>query len=97
MAKKIKNKKGFLIIEMTVEEAINDCMFGYAGEIICDGCNKYTNNPENIIYYIAVLNMVFCKECLDEFLNRQEHYEEDEDVEKKNYNFIARMVGLDIV
>lgn len=97
MAKKIKNKKGFLIIEMTVEEAINDCMFGHAGEIICDGCNKYTNNPEDIIYYIAVLNMAFCKECLDEFLNRQEYYEEDEDVEKKNYNFIARMVGLDIV
>lgn len=97
MAKKIKNKKGFLIIEMTVEEAINDCMFGCAGEIICDGCNKYTNNPEDIIYYIAVLNMAFCKECLNEFLNRQERYEEDEDVEKKNYNFIARMVGLDIV
>lgn len=97
MAKKIENEKGFLIIEMTVEEAINDCMFGCAGEIICDGCIKCINNPEDIIYYIAVLNMAFCKECLDEFLNRQEHYEEDEDVEKKNYNFIARMVGLDIV
>lgn len=97
MAKKIENKKGFLIIEMTVEEAINDCMFGCAGEIICDGCNKYINNPEDMIYYIAVLNMAFCKECLDEFLNRQEHYKEDEDVEKKNYNFIARMVAIDIV
>lgn len=97
MAKKIENEKGFLVIEMTVEEAINDCMFGYAGEIVCDGCNKYTNNPEDIIYYIAVLNMAFCKECLDEFLNRQEHYEEDKDIEEKNYNFIARMVGLDIV
>lgn len=97
MAKKIENKKGFLIIEMTVEEAINDCMFGCAGEIICDRCNKYTNNPEDIIYYIAILNMAFCKECLNEFLNRRKHYKEDEDVEKKNYNFIARMVGLDIV
>lgn len=97
MAKKIENEKGFLIIEMTVEEAINDCMFGCTGEIICDGCNKYTNNLEDIIYYIAVLNMAFCKECLDEFLNRQEHYEEDEDFEKENYNLIARMVALDIV
>lgn len=94
MAKKIENKKGFLVIEMTVEEAINKCMFGHNDEIICDNCNKDMVNPNDVIYYVAVLNMAFCKDCLDEFIERQDRFEEDADVEAKNYEFIADMVGI---
>ena len=46
MANRIKNDKGFLVIEMTPDEAINVCNFGVYNNInkqtylICDSCNK---------------------------------------------------------
>lgn len=97
MAKKIENKKGFLIIEMTLDEAANKCMFGYQNELICDQCNKLIEDKNEIIYYIAVLNMAFCKECYEEFVEKAERYYEDEDVEIDNYNTIARLLELKLI
>lgn len=97
MAKKINNKKGFHIIELTVDEAINKCQFGFANEIICDQCNKAIEDKDEIIYFIAVLNMAFCKECYEDFISEVEHYEEDEDFEKEQYNVVAELLGLELV
>ena len=80
MAKKIKNEKGFLIIELTLDEARNKCKFGYDNELICDQCNKLIEDDNEIIYFIAVLNMAFCKECYEDFIAEFEHYEEDEEL-----------------
>lgn len=97
MAKKINNNKGFLIIETTLDEAINKCMFGYQNELICDQCNKTIEDKDEVIYFIAVLNMAFCKECYEDFIAKSKHYEEDEDFEKKQYNVVAELLGLELV
>lgn len=97
MAKKVKNNKGFHIIELTVDEAINKAQFGFATEIICDQCNKLIENKDEVIYYIAVLNMAFCKECYKEFIDNSDHYEEDEDYEIEQYNVVAELLGLDLI
>lgn len=97
MAKKINNKKGFHIIELTIDEAINKAQFGFANEIICDQCNKAIEDKDEIIYFIAVLNMAFCKECYEDFISEVEHYEEDEDFEKEQYNVVAELLGLELV
>lgn len=97
MAKKVENKNGFHIIELTVDEAINKAQFGIATEIICDQCNKLIENKDEVIYYIAVLNMAFCKECYEEFIDNFDHYEEDEDYEIEQYNVVAELLGLDLI
>lgn len=97
MAKKIENDKEFLIIELTLDEAINKCMFGYGNELVCDQCNKLIEDKDEVIYYIAVLNMAFCKECYEDFISEVEHYKEDEDFEKEQYNVVAELLGLELV
>ena len=41
--------------------------------------------------------MAFCKECYEEFINNSEHYKEDEDFEKEQYNVVAELLGLELV
>lgn len=97
MAKKVENKDGFHIIELTLDEARNKCKFGYGNELVCDQCNKAIEDKDEVIYFIAVLNMVFCKECYEDFIAEFEHYEEDEDFEKEQYNVVAELLGLELV
>ena len=97
MARKIENKDGFHIIELTVDEAINKCQFGFATKIICDQCNKEIENKDEVIYFIAVLNMAFCKECYEDFITKATYYEEDEDYEIKQYNVVAELLGLELI
>lgn len=73
MAAKFENNKGFLIIEMTPEEAINKCVFGYIDKhqhidlLVCDNCgDKITYH--NKVYYVAVLNRLLCKDCCEYFV-----------------------------
>ena len=101
MAKKYDNDKGFLIIEMPYDEAKNICSFGcVTGEtehiIVCDNCNTAFNKNDNI-YYFAVLNRAFCKECTDDIIANQERYEEDIPYEVRHYNFYAEKLNLDKV
>lgn len=97
MAKKVENKDGFHIIELTVDEAINKCQFGFATKIICDQCNKEIEDKDKVIYFIAVLNMAFCKECYEDFIKDSEHYAEDEDYEIEQYNIVAELLGLELI
>ena len=99
MATKFENSKGFLIIEMTPEEAINKCNFGYIDKkkheafLVCDDCNDVIHFHNNV-YYVAVLNRVLCKNCCDRFVNNFKRYEEDKAYEVKHYNYYANKVGL---
>lgn len=92
MAQLYKNDKGFLIIEMSIPEAAVDCDFG----IVCDNCNGLLVG-EKTVYYFAVLNRLFCKECTDDIIANQERYEEDIPYEVQHYNFYADKLNLEKV
>ena len=101
MAKKYDNDKGFLIIEMSFDEATLLCNFGCEISednyiVVCDNCNnKFDSNDK--IYYFACLNRAFCKECTDDIIANQERYEEDIPYEIRHYNFYAEKLNLDKV
>lgn len=98
MAQIYENDKNFLIIEMSYEEACSPCNFGFEQEnnknfIVCDSCNNLINE-ENNIYYVAVLNRALCKECCDDFIKGCDKYPEDEDYEKRNFNYYAKKFNI---
>ena len=45
-------------------------------------------------YYIAVLNMLFCEKCCDEFIANSPKYDEDAGYELRHYEMVARQLGL---
>lgn len=98
MAKKFTNDKDFLIIEMTKE----DCQkvgFGNVCDGLCGDIEHFaprTFDDNENRYYIACLNHLMCKSCLDTFLATQTHYDDDEslDFEERHYMPIARKLGL---
>lgn len=92
MAKKYDNDKGFLIIEMSFDEATVNCGFG----IICDNCNGLLVDEETV-YYFAALNRLFCKECTDDIIANQDRYDEDIPYEVKHYNYYAKKLNLEII
>ncbi len=87
MAKQIEFGK-FLIIECTVVELYVAC--GGAG--ICDNC---ANTPGRG-YYIAVLNRWFCPKCFEEWKERAVWYPEDAPIERKNFEFYAPRLGVNV-
>lgn len=95
MAKRIKNNKGFYIIEMSIEEATIICKFGAFGEIICDECNKLLDKNEKV-YYVPVLNHAMCKDCFDDWINYATRYEKDIPYEMRYYNHYANLLELDV-
>lgn len=98
MAKQVIGKNGHLCIEMTMDEALNKCEFGipYDGVIVCDNCNiGYDSKQEQPVYYIAVLNMLFCKDCFDDYIENAPYYKEDKGVEIDYYNRYAKILNLE--
>ena len=98
MAKKIKGKNGHLCIEMTIDEAINKCGFGipFDGIIVCDNCNiGYDIKQEEPVYYIAILNMLFCKDCFDDYIENAPYCEEDKGFELGHYNHYAKILNIE--
>lgn len=99
MANRVKNDKGFLIIEMTPDEAINVCNFGIYDDtyrqtcLICDECNKLLNVEERV-YYIAVLNYLVDKDCYDDWVSHAKRYNEDIAYEEKLFNKYAARLAL---
>lgn len=93
MARRIENNKGFLIIEMTPEEAIDICGFGCYEELICDDCNERLNDYE-CVYYIPVLSSVFCKQCYIDWVNYATRYDEDIEYETKQFNHYAKLLNI---
>lgn len=98
MAKQIIGKNGHLCIEMTMDEALNKCEFGipYDGVIVCDNCNiGYDSKQEEPVYYIAVLNMLFCKDCFDDYIENAHYYKEDKGIEIDYYNRYAKILNIE--
>lgn len=94
MAKKYENSKDIAIIELTFDEA-DKIGFGP----ICDNCNDILMLSRENVYYIPVLNRLFCKDCLEEWLNRNttKRYEEDNHYEKVHYNYYAEKLNLETI
>lgn len=86
MAKQYQNDKGFLIIEMNPTEA-KQIGFGPQEGCECMHCN---NIIKDNIYYIACLNDVMDKECLDNWYEDAIRYKEDIPYEEIYYNRIRR-------
>ena len=99
MAKQIIGKNGHLCIEMTMTEAIDKCGFGISSdrEGVCDTCNqRLFEQQEEPVYYIAVLNMLFCKDCFDDYIENSPYYKEDKICEKINYIRYAKILNIEI-
>lgn len=80
MIKEFENSKGFLILEVSRERMVERLeKYGCLG--ICDTCLCI---PE-VGYYVAVLNIWFCKECFDDWYSYAVRYQEDIPIERKNY------------
>ncbi len=77
MAKIIENNKGFKIIEVSLDEVQQK----YGGFGICDWCNGDFNK----FMYISVLNHCYCQDCYDNWNERAIYYEEDSNIEAKNF------------
>lgn len=91
MAQKLDNEKGFLIIEMTREEA-DSIGFGLGGgTCICVGCNNLCL-PK--VFYVAVLNETMCEDCLKNFVENSTRYDEDIPYEKRNYEYYSKQLQL---
>lgn len=87
MAKIFENKKGFLVMEVERNELM-DALKDYGCAGVCDMC---MGKPEKG-YYIAVLNMWVCEKCFKEWYLRAKKYEEDEAVERKNFEFYKNLL-----
>lgn len=96
MAKEYPNSKKFLLIEMTMGDAII-ANFGYdtaIGRVLFDCCTNEEIFDDFI--YVACLNDVMSKDNIDSWIERTTHYEDYNDVriEKRNYNYYAEMFNL---
>ena len=104
MAKNVINEKGFKIIGLTTEEC-EELGFGfqyvdkhkdadnYCWDLVCDNCNKLLNE-EKEVYYIPVLNRVFCKECLINWYKTATYYPEDKHYEIRKHNAISDSIQI---
>lgn len=98
MAKIYSNDKNFLIIQMNGAEAtkINFGIevTGCLNMVLCGSCNNQIEHKD--IYYVAGVNEVFCKDCLDDFINGMNHYIDDDSLryEINHFNYIAKKLGM---
>lgn len=99
MAKRIDNSKGFLVIEMTPDEAINICGFGFHDNVnkqvylVCDICNELLNSEEQV-YYIAVIDRLVDKKCCNYWISHSKRYDEDISYETKQFTKYATKLSL---
>lgn len=94
MAKLINHEKGFKIIELSPEEAIRHAGFGIGCELVCDNCNEpFFIYDEAKLYYIAVLNMLFCKDCYEKWVNNATYYSEDVAYELNHFNWYKELLS----
>ena len=98
MAKIYPNDKNYLIIKMNGSEA-SDLGFGVTipgclNLIVCGTCNAEIDHKE--IYYVAGINEVLCKDCLEDFIKNSPHYIDDDSLryEVNHFNIIAQKLGM---
>lgn len=85
MAKVKESTKEFKLIEASRGE-----MFTLGSYGICDHCNEITKDG----VYIAVLNHWTCKRCFEEWHNSAVNYEEDRDIEERNFAAYKDALGV---
>ena len=108
MAKNVINEKGFKIVNLSPDEC-KSIGFGfqyvdkhknsnnYCWDLICDNCNKLITE-HNEVYYIPVLNRVFCQQCLINWYDNATYYPEDKRYEDRKYEIlIDNLKGNNIV
>lgn len=85
--------------EATVSQIEEGPLAGFAqisieggGFIICDFCNSDVTLKGEPVYYVAVLNQILCKKCLERFISSQHPYEEDKVYENRNFDRIKSML-----
>lgn len=94
MAKIINHEKGFKIIELSPEEALKHAGFGIGIKLVCDNCNNpFFIDDKLKLYYIAVLNMVFCKDCYEKWINNATYYPEDAAYELNHFNWYKELLN----
>ena len=101
MATQYKNDKGFLVIEMSYDEATILCNFGCQTSedtyfVVCDTCNNRLSKDDKI-YYVAVLNRALCSACCEDFIKGYDKHEEDVPYEIAHYNYYAKKLNLEEV
>lgn len=104
MASKYENEKGFLVIAMTPDEAIDNCHFGFYDKssqeyyLVDDRTNDNIINSV-YVYYIAVLNMLVGISSLNEWLESESTFRFTEDIplEIMNYNHIAKKLDVELI
>lgn len=89
MAKKFENDKGYLIIEMSPEEAE---IAGFPLEV--QSCMECGNRITDKVYYIAVMNNLVCGECLESWMDDDIYDEADQPDELENYQYRAKLLGM---
>lgn len=91
MAKIVLNEKGFKILALTSKECeiLNfGTKFRNYHEIICDDCNDLITDHDEV-YYIPVLNRIFCEKCLIAWYNTATVYSEDKSYEENHYKYVV--------
>lgn len=101
MAKIVLNEKGFKIVAMSPDEC-KTVGFGfqyvdkhknsnsYCWDLVCDNCNNLLNIEEEV-YYVSVLNRVFCKDCLINWYDNATYYPEDKHYEDNKYQALVNI------
>ena len=98
MAKVYTNDKNFLIIQMNGAEA-SDLGFGMEitgclNSIVCGTCNTSIEHKD--IFYVAGINEVLCKDCVEDYTKNMSHYTDNDSLkyEINHFNIIAQKLGM---
>ena len=101
MAEVYNNDKRHLVIKMNNIEATK---LGFGVQItglnnmcICGSCNEECKPEE--IYYIAGINEVMCKDCVDDYIKNMNHCNDKDSIiyEISHFNNVALKLGMKIV
>lgn len=98
MAKIYKNDREHLVIQMNAREA-TELNFGIPvtglnNICLCGTCNQECK-PEDI-YYIAGINEVMCKDCIEDYVKNMNHYtdEDSSKYELAHFNNVAERLNM---
>ena len=98
MAKIIENRQKHLVIQISKKEAVG---LGYEtvaidkGYLICAVCGQVIDLDD--IYYVASINDILCKECLEEFLEKAEYKTDRLSILKEREYYNSMMKKLNVL
>lgn len=90
MASKIENKKGFLVLKLSLSEC-RKLGIGIDGVCVCASCNELCWGET---YYVAAINECMCLPCLMNFINGATRWDEDKHYEETNFIHIQNLLKL---